>query len=201
MTAKGAVRRAELVEAAATLLLEQGFGAVSHRAVAARAGLPLAATTYYFASLDDLRVQAADLLARRHVEQAAASMGRLPERPLGAVATARRLVAVVLPADGDDGVLAYYERYLEAGRSPALRPVVVRWNAELRSLLDTLLARTGHAADPALVLALVDGLAVTALAEGADPRRAATRGVTVMLHRGAEPGPISAPRRPSSGSG
>ena len=40
--------------AAADLLVEGGFDAVRHRAVATRAGLPLASTTYYFESLDDL---------------------------------------------------------------------------------------------------------------------------------------------------
>src|SRR5699024_9985940 len=51
---RGEQRRAALVAAAAALLVEGGFGAVAHRSVAARAGVPLAATTYYFSSLDDL---------------------------------------------------------------------------------------------------------------------------------------------------
>src|SRR4051812_50083921 len=53
-TPKGERRRAALVEAAAKLLVEGGFDAVRHRAVAERAGLPLASTTYYFDSLEDL---------------------------------------------------------------------------------------------------------------------------------------------------
>ena len=53
-TPKGERRRRALVAAAAEPLLEGGFEAVRHRSVASRADLPLASTTYYFESLDDL---------------------------------------------------------------------------------------------------------------------------------------------------
>src|SRR4051812_49583078 len=53
-TPKGERRRQALVEAAIGLLVDGGFDAVRHRAVAERAGLPLASTTYYFDSLDEL---------------------------------------------------------------------------------------------------------------------------------------------------
>ena len=59
-TEKGERRRALLVGAAADLLRTGGFEAVRHRAVAEKAGLPLASTTYYFASLDDLVTAAAE---------------------------------------------------------------------------------------------------------------------------------------------
>ena len=48
-------RRREIVTAAAELIVEIGVDAVTHRKVAARAGVPLGATTQYFATLDDLR--------------------------------------------------------------------------------------------------------------------------------------------------
>lgn len=182
MAAKGEVRRAALVEAAAALAIEQGLSAVSHRAVAARADLPLAATTYYFASLADLLAAAAALLAERHVQAARARVERLPVRPVSPATAARHAVAVVLPPDLDDAaLLSLYERYLEAARSPALRTVVARWNGEVRQMLGEVVHRTGRAARPALVLALVDGLAVTALAEGRDPRRAAQTGLAALL--------------------
>ena len=53
-TPKGERRRDALTAAAAELLGSGGFDAVRHRAVAEKAGLPLASTTYYFASLDEL---------------------------------------------------------------------------------------------------------------------------------------------------
>jgi DNA-binding transcriptional regulator YbjK len=56
--ARGAERRLALIDSAADLVMEEGLSALSHRAVAARAGLPLASTTYYFDSVEDLRDEA-----------------------------------------------------------------------------------------------------------------------------------------------
>jgi DNA-binding transcriptional regulator YbjK len=69
-------------------------------------------------------------------------------------------------------VLVMYERYLEAGRHDRLRAVVAAWNAQLRELVAQVLLRAGipledERAD--LMLALADGVAVTALAEGTSP--------------------------------
>ncbi|MET9328780.1 TetR family transcriptional regulator [Tsukamurella sp. NPDC003166] len=51
-------RRREIVDAAAAIVVEQGPDALTHRKVAARAGVPLGSTTQYFATLDDLRAAA-----------------------------------------------------------------------------------------------------------------------------------------------
>jgi len=56
-------RRREIVTAAAELIVEVGAEAVTHRMVAARAGVPLGATTQYFDTLDDLRSAAFRALA------------------------------------------------------------------------------------------------------------------------------------------
>ncbi|KNY05380.1 TetR/AcrR family transcriptional regulator [Microbacterium sp. GCS4] len=56
-------RRREIVTAAAELIVEIGVDALTHRKVAARAGVPLGATTQYFATLDDLRDAALGALA------------------------------------------------------------------------------------------------------------------------------------------
>ena len=64
-TAKGARRRDLIAEAAAALVLDRGPAALSHRAVAARAGVPLAATTYYFRDLDELAAVAGVAATRR----------------------------------------------------------------------------------------------------------------------------------------
>ena len=58
LTPKGAARRDALLEAVIRLLESDGPSAVTHRAVAREAGVPLAAATYYFASIDDLLVTA-----------------------------------------------------------------------------------------------------------------------------------------------
>ena len=56
-------RRLAIIEAAAELIVEIGADAITHRKVAARADVPLGATTQYFATLDDLRDAALDALA------------------------------------------------------------------------------------------------------------------------------------------
>ncbi|MFJ4223921.1 TetR/AcrR family transcriptional regulator [Microbacterium sp. NPDC089695] len=56
-------RRLAIVTAAAELIIEVGVDALTHRKVAARADVPLGATTQYFATLDDLRDAALGALA------------------------------------------------------------------------------------------------------------------------------------------
>ncbi|WP_341946524.1 TetR family transcriptional regulator [Microbacterium sp. LWH11-1.2] len=56
-------RRREIVTAAAELIVEVGADGLTHRMVAARAGVPLGATTQYFDTLDDLRSAALRALA------------------------------------------------------------------------------------------------------------------------------------------
>lgn len=67
--ARGARTRDAIVDATIALVREQGAAAVTHRAVAARAGTSLAATTYHFATLDDLLVAAFELLTDRTVAE------------------------------------------------------------------------------------------------------------------------------------
>lgn len=47
-------RRQAILDAALRLIVRDGVRAVRHRAVAAEAGVPLSATTYYFKDIDDL---------------------------------------------------------------------------------------------------------------------------------------------------
>ncbi|WP_164983853.1 TetR/AcrR family transcriptional regulator [Cellulomonas endophytica] len=181
--ARGQQRRDALIAAAADLLLEHGLGALSHRAVATRAGLPLASTTYYFASAEDLRDEALQHLADTWVVRAQEVVDRLPD-DLG-VDLAAQAVAQIIGADESSArMLLMYERYLDAGRHPRLRPVVVAWNARLEHLVHRVLTRAGLAPDPGaprLVLAVADGTAVTALAEGSSVQEAVTGSVHRLL--------------------
>ena len=188
-SARGQHRHTTLLEAAADLLLEQGVSAVTHRAVAARAALPLAATTYYFASLQDLRDQALGHVADRWLQRSRAAVAGLPQRLDSAEDVARALVRVVTGAGPRAGapphrLLVMYERYLEAGRHPPLRPLVVAYNDELASLAQEILQRGGLPCaqqDARLALAVVDGALITALAEGRPPTRAAVSALTTLI--------------------
>jgi DNA-binding transcriptional regulator YbjK len=169
--ARGTRRRSALIEAAAGLLLEEGLGALSHRAVAARAGLPLASTTYYFDSADDLRDAALNHIAEEWARRAGAVVDALPAE-LDHAEAAQAVVGIMGADAPSRQMLLVYERYLEAGRHERLRPVVVAWNGRLKALVREVLHRADLPAGEdraSLVLAVADGVAVTALAEGTAP--------------------------------
>ena len=128
VTPKGVRRQYALVSAAAELLCEGGFDAVRHRAVARRAGLPLAATTYYFSSLDDLIVKAVEHVGALRGRSSCAS--GWPRCRGGVAAPSRPSTCLVDLLVGDDPethvseqLISRYERYIACARQPALREV------------------------------------------------------------------------------
>lgn len=186
MNVRGEQRLVQLRAAAADLLADEGFDALTHRALSARSGVPVASTTHYFRTADDLALAATEALAERWLEHARGVVAALPQRRTSAVAAARVLAEVALgPSPSAAALAAFYERYVQAGRVPALRPLVTSWNAELRSLVAQALASCGRPVTPArahLLLAVLDGLVVTAVAEGAeDPVAVAVRPLARLL--------------------
>lgn len=160
---------------------------MSHRAVAARAGVPLAATTYYFGCLDDLLETALRSVADAWLARAQAVLDRLPPTVDDRAALAQAVVDAVLgePDPDDDGaVLTMYERFLQAGRSPHLRSVVTAYGARLDAVLLEVLRRGSPGADEDAVrsvLAALDGTVLRALAEGRPVVPAATAAITPLL--------------------
>jgi DNA-binding transcriptional regulator YbjK len=180
--ARGTARRDAIVRAAADLSLRDGPGAVTHRAVAARAGVPLAATTYYFTGLDDLVAAAGQLVVDgwvRHARDAAdrARQGEIPAHGVPAV-----LVDAVLPATDEAEVRGFYEHLVGAGRHPTLARAYAqgrdRLDAAVAHVLDTL---GEDRVSPGVLVAVVDGAAVSALSEGRDVRALAVRLVDELL--------------------
>lgn len=188
---RGRRRRGLLLEATGALLMEEGFAAVTHRAVAARARLPLASTTYYFASRDDLVRAAVRHLADGWLRGAQEAVARLPPRlDRAQLADALLDVGALGPVGGTRGDAAslrsLYERYVEAARQPGLQPVMAAYDARVEALLSEVLARVTAGDDPpsvpaGLVLAVVDGTLVRALAEGSDPAPAAVAALRQLL--------------------
>jgi AcrR family transcriptional regulator len=70
--AEDSVTRAQLIEAAERLLLEEGYAAVTSRRVAARAGLKPQLVHYYFRTMDDLFLE----VFRRRAEEGFAQFQR-----------------------------------------------------------------------------------------------------------------------------
>lgn len=174
---KGRHRRSQIVAAAAELLAERGPQAVSHRAVAQRAGVSLSATTYYFDNLNDLLNQAGMLLMTRWAEQAEtvaaqAAAGRPEPTEDPQHRAARLLVAAVLPPGGVPG---HYQQLVAAHHRAALTAAYREGRRRLDAALTTLLSEVGSDLDPNLVLAVIDGAVVSALSEGrALPQHAET---------------------------
>ncbi|PXY34572.1 TetR family transcriptional regulator [Prauserella sp. PE36] len=179
-TPKGERRRAALVSAAAELLTEGGFEAIRHRAVADRAGLPLASTTYYFDSLDDLIAAAMEHYGRSELARGREQLARLSIEHRGVDTLVELVLDQLLGEDPDyEAVLLRYERLVATGRRPYLRPLMRTLAVELRELLTEIFVKSGVPIDPRRLeqlVALVDGAVVNALIEvNPDPRAAAAR--------------------------
>ena len=90
-----------LVEAAADLMLEGGFEAVRHRAVAQRACLPLASTTYYFDSLDDLIARAVELSGSREMDAMRARIDQITQADRDSAAVVELIIELLVgPIEG-----------------------------------------------------------------------------------------------------
>lgn len=183
-TPKGERRRQALVAAAAELLLEGGFEAVRHRSVATRADLPLASTTYYFESLEDLIARAVEFSGNVELDTMRRRVGEVSHRRRGAEATVDLVLDLLVGVDGhwhDDGargqLIARYERSVASARHPELREVQLRLRAQLDELLADVLRRSDRLVRPEQLrrlVAVVDGAVVAALTEmEPEPRRMA----------------------------
>jgi len=191
LTAKGQARRAAIVETAAQLVVTGGPDAVTHRAVATASGLPLAATTYYFDGLDDLRAAAVEQTLQVEAARVERLVGALPRRSRSAAATAEHVVDVVLGPDrrGDADLQSLYERFLACGRHPALRPLLRAARARIDTALRESLDRCGQpGVDVPTLVALIDGSVISALVEGdGSARQRAEQAVVAALGRPAAP--------------
>ncbi|WP_258946437.1 TetR/AcrR family transcriptional regulator [Lentzea californiensis] len=187
-TPKGERRRQALVEAASGLFSEGGFDAVRHRAVAERAGLPLASTTYYFDSLDELITAAVEFHGRSELSSFRQRLSSLPEQMTDDVLV-EFMLDLLVGEDATDmeAVLLRYERLVATGRRPYLRPLMRALSTELRELIADVFARSGRDIDSDRVeelIALVDGSVVNSFIElKSDPRGVAARMLRSALSR------------------
>jgi DNA-binding transcriptional regulator YbjK len=189
VTPKGERRRYALVTAAAELLCEGGLEAVRHRAVARRAGLPLASTTYYFSSLDDLLISAVEHITLMEAAQLRARVDELPRRRRGAEATADILVDLLIgdSAGGTDQttteqLISRYERYIACARQSALREIQRRLFQQRVAAVSEAIVRSGRHVVADLVTALVyevDGALMSALVDDSDEPRGIARAMLI----------------------
>jgi DNA-binding transcriptional regulator YbjK len=185
VTPKGERRRYALVSAAAELLCEGGFEAVRHRAVARRAGLPLASTTYYFSSLDDLIASAVAHIGMLEVAQLRAEVAALSRRRRGPETIADLLVDLLVGSESDhltEQLISRYERYIACARQPALRDIQRRNLHHRVDAISEVIERSGRSVRLELVSALIcaiDGAVVSALVDDQEDPRAVARATVI----------------------
>jgi DNA-binding transcriptional regulator YbjK len=186
VTPKGERRRCALVSAAAELLCEGGFEAVRHRSVANRAGLPLASTTYYFSSLDDLIAAAVEYVGMREAAQLRSRVSTLSRRRRGAESTVDVLVDLLVDesagSEPSEELISRYERYIACARQPALRDVQRRILRQRSDAVGEAVERSGRCVRTALLSALmcaVDGAVVSALVDDEETPRATARATLI----------------------
>jgi DNA-binding transcriptional regulator YbjK len=153
--ARGRERRAAIVAAAGRVLIRDGVSALTHRAVAGEAGVPLGSTTYYFADRPELvRAAVSDLLARERERRAGVAV------PDGdPLRVAERLTTLVIPPafPARSEVALLYERLAGALRDPELALLLRADAGDLRINVARLLVPIGLEERAGMVASLLDG--------------------------------------------
>lgn len=165
MRARGRARRELLLDATIAIIAEGGIAAVTHRAVAAAAGVPHSSTTYFFDSLDDMIGEAVAHAMAAELERLEQFRSVLVSGANSPGAAIDEFVEIVR-SQSQDHTVAQFEIYLFASRHPALRVHVEKILDETRALAAAVLHTNGvtdpHAA--AAVVALIDGFALHRIA-------------------------------------
>jgi DNA-binding transcriptional regulator YbjK len=195
MYQKGEQRRELILR----LVGARGADAVTHRAVAAEAGVPLSATTYYFESKEQLLDQALVLAAREETERLERVVLDLAPRSLSVQEWAEAVASVVgARVREDPGTqVALFELGLESTRTPALREDLSEWQAAHLRLAEMGCRAVGSEEpelDATVIVATIAGLMLHQLAsdlpdfEGRVLRPALER----LFGRIASPAPVAA---------
>ena len=171
MYQKGERRREEILRATLRVIGAHGADAVTHRAVAQEAGVPVSATTYYFASKDELLEQTLLLAAREETERLERLVLDLAPLSLSAADWATAVAAQIAAdiRDEPDKHVALFELGLEATRTQLLRGELARWQ-EAHIRLAEMGCRAVGSEEPELdariVVAALTGLMLEQLASG-----------------------------------
>lgn len=127
-------RRERIIGATLDLIAEQGVAGVSHRKVAARAGVPLGSMTYHF--------QSREALLHEAFTRFSGTVVALFEERLGAAGTieeARKAVADLihhLSGGRQRDLVLTHELYTLAAREPAYRELTRTWMQRSRRALE-----------------------------------------------------------------
>jgi DNA-binding transcriptional regulator YbjK len=170
---KGEARRETILRATLAIIGERGPDAVTHRAVAQQAGLPVSATTYWFASKDELLQETLLLAAREEVERIERVVLDVAPRELDVREWARAVSAVLAEDLESDPArhVAFTELVLEGTRRPWLGAEVARWHKAQLALAELGLRAAGSPdprGDAPLVVAAIVGFMLGQLVNPAE---------------------------------
>ncbi|GAA2357934.1 TetR family transcriptional regulator [Saccharopolyspora halophila] len=161
----GSDRPGRIARAAIAVIGEEGVDALTHRKVAAMAGVPLGATTYYFASLDDLATVAIEEAARCSVRNLQEWARNLAADADLAVALADLVIASI--NEQRESTIAEYQLYAAALNRPGLRRAAAEWDEALTELF---IART-EPLTGRMIATLICGLLMQAVLDDEAPSR------------------------------
>jgi DNA-binding transcriptional regulator YbjK len=170
---RGERRRRAILDATLALVGRKGAGAVTHRAVAEEAGVPLAATTYYFASKNDLLRETLAFAAeadRETTDKLARALAGVDD-PKALATTLADHVNDWLGV-GRPVVVSHYEISLEGARRPELAEIDRAWTDRYVATLAEPFARLGSedpTRDAWLVVSTIEGMVFNELS-GPRPR-------------------------------
>lgn len=144
------------------VVAERGVAGVTHREIARRAGLPLSTTSYFFASIDELVLEAMRVFQTELLEQIDELRSRIASRQMAPAQAVDALLTVLLAEPGPR-IVAQFEGYLEASRRPEQRPAVAAVIEAFERLAESILT-AADARRPAegarAFVALIDGFAL-----------------------------------------
>jgi TetR/AcrR family transcriptional regulator, regulator of biofilm formation and stress response len=162
-------RRLLLLQTTVRLIADEGIDAVSHRAVAAAAGVPLGSTTYWFASRQDMLREALEYFAAQEAETLDQHLSGVLGRRLTKARLVDEFTAILVPQLGEQRwrTIAQYALVEEAARRPELEPACRRWTRAweqaLGEVFESLNAREPEL-EARMFLAMLDGLLLSQLA-------------------------------------
>ena len=151
-----------MLRATLELIGEHGSDAVTHRAVAKRAGVPLSATTYWFDSKEELLQETLLLAAREEVERLERLVLDLAPSDFDVREWASAVSGVIAADLAADPIrhVAFTELALEGTRRAWLAEEVARWHAAHLRLAELGLRAAGSPdprADAPLLVAAITG--------------------------------------------
>lgn len=155
---RGVAVRARLLQAAAELIGERGWHAVSTRMLAERAGVRPGLVHYHFANLSALLNAAAIASITDLLDESLQQLQGAPDLEAGL----RGIAELLQPYSGDDPFsLLYLEAYLAAARDPELKTELSRIVEDFRAALTDWL-RANRQSEPdataRVLMATIDGL-------------------------------------------